>query len=108
MGHGRILTDQPTTKPKMTPIASAVMESPKVASATTGLLGMLNLYLGSLHSAGVWFFQNINYISGFVGLVLSIAIYCMQRKKLAREMEIANEEHAATMKLMRRRQTDRQ
>ena len=90
----------------MTPLINAA-SSPKIASAVSGSAGTLNLYLWKMHAAGSWAIENINFISGVVGLSISIAIFCMQRRKIKRELEIANEEHAAKMRTYKRRATGR-
>ena len=106
MGHDRILTTQTAKVRHMTPLINAA-SNPKAAGAASGLIGTLNLYLWRLHEAGAWVFENINFISGVVGISISIAIFCMQRRKLKCELEIANEEHAAKMRPFKRRATDR-
>ena len=65
------------------------------------------MYLWKMHAAGSWVVENINFISGVVGISISLAIFCMQRRKIKRELEIANEEHAAKMRAYERRATDR-
>lgn len=90
----------------MTPLINAA-SSPKTASAVSGLAGTVNLYLWQVQSAGSWVVENINFMSGVVGISISIAIFCMQKRKIKRELEIANEEHAAKMESYKRRATDR-
>ena len=102
-----MLTPKPTPKGRhMTPLINAA-SSPKIASAVSGLAGTVNLYLWKVQSAGGWVVENINFMSGVVGISISIAIFCMQRRKIKRELEIANEEHAAKMRTYERRATDR-
>ena len=90
----------------MTPLLDAA-SSPKISSAVSGLAGTVNLYLWQVQSAGSWVVENINFMSGVVGISISIAIFCVQRRKIKREIEIANEEHAAKMRTYKRRATDR-
>ena len=90
----------------MTPLINAA-SSPKIASAVSGLAGTVNLYLWKMQTAGSWVIENINFISGVVGISISIAIFCMQRRKIKREIEIADAEHAAKMRAYERRATDR-
>ena len=93
-----MLTPKPTPKGRrMTPLINAA-SSPKIASAVSGLAGTVNLYLWKVQSAGSWVVENINFMSGVVGISISIAIFCMQKRKIKRELEIANEEHAAKMR----------
>jgi len=102
-----MLTPKPMPKAtNMTPIINAA-SSPKIASAVSGAAGTLNLYLWKMHAAGSWLIENINFISGVVGISISIAIFCMQKRKIKREMQIADEEHAAKMRAFKRRSTDR-
>lgn len=103
-----MLTPKPTPEGRhmFTPILDAA-SSPKAASAIAGALGTGNLYLWKMQAAGSWLIENINFISGVVGISISIAIFCMQRSKIKRELEIANAEHAAKMKDFKRRSTDR-
>ena len=102
-----MLTPKPTPKGRhMTPLINAA-SSPKIASAVAGVSGTVNLYLWKMHAAGSWLVENINFISGVVGISISIAIFCMQRRKIKRELEIADAEHAAKMRSFKRRATDR-
>ena len=102
-----MLTPKPTPKGRhMTPLINAA-SSPKIASAVSGLAGTVNLYLWKMQTAGSWVVENINFMSGVVGISISIAIFCMQRRKIKREIEIANEEHATKMESYKRRATDR-
>ena len=97
-----MLTPKPTPKGRhMTPLTNAA-SSPKTACAVSGLAGTVNLYLWKVQSAGGWVVENINFISGVVGVSISIAIFCMQKRKIKRELEIANEEHAAKMRAFKR------
>ena len=90
----------------MTPLLDAA-SSPKIASAVSGLAGTVNLYLWKVQSAGSWVVENINFMSGVIGISISISIFCMQRRKIKRELEIADAEHAAKMESYKRRATDR-
>ena len=90
----------------MTPLINAA-SSPKTACAVPGLAGTVNLYLWNVQSAGGWVVENLNFMSGVVGILISVAIFCMQRRKIKRELEIANEEHAAKMRAFKRRAAGR-